>query len=54
MSDERSAEVWDNARKQAAAGHQTYVVYPVIEENEETELKAAMKMCKRAEQRHLP
>ena len=46
VSDERSTEVWDFARKQAAAGHQTYVVYPVIEENEETELKAAMKMYK--------
>jgi ATP-dependent DNA helicase RecG len=46
VSDERSAEVWDFVSKQAAAGHQTYVVYPVIEENEETELKAAMKMYK--------
>jgi ATP-dependent DNA helicase RecG len=46
VSDERSAEVWDFVRKQAGAGHQTYVVYPVIEENEETELKAAMKMYK--------
>jgi ATP-dependent DNA helicase RecG len=46
VSDERSTEVWDFVRKQAAAGHQTYVVYPVIEENEETELKAAMKMYK--------
>ena len=46
ISDERSPEVWDFVRKQVAAGHQTYVVYPVIEENEETELKAAMKMYK--------
>ncbi len=46
VSDERSPEVWDFVRKQVAAGHQTYVVYPVIEENEETELKAAMKMYK--------
>jgi ATP-dependent DNA helicase RecG len=46
VSDERSAEVWDFVRKQVMAGHQTYVVYPVIEENEETELKAAMKMYK--------
>ena len=46
VSDERSAEVWDFVRKQVAAGHQTYVVYPVIEENEETELKAALKMYK--------
>jgi ATP-dependent DNA helicase RecG len=46
VSDERSPEVWDFVRKQVAARHQTYVVYPVIEENEETELKAAMKMYK--------
>src|ERR1700686_5854750 len=44
VSDERSPEVWDFVRKQVVAGHQAYVVYPVIEENEETELKAAMKM----------
>ena len=44
IGDERSDEVWQFVRKQAAAGHQAYVVYPVIEENEESELKAAMKM----------
>jgi ATP-dependent DNA helicase RecG len=44
VADERSQEVWDFVRKQIAAGHQAYVVYPVIEENEETELKAAIKM----------
>ena len=44
ISDERSGEVWDFVRKQVAAGHQAYVVYPVIEENEERELKAALKM----------
>jgi ATP-dependent DNA helicase RecG len=44
VSDERSIEVWDFVRKQVAAGHQAYVVYPVIEENEERELKAALKM----------
>ena len=46
VSDERSPEVWDFVRKQVAAGHQAYVVYPVIEENEERELKAALKMYK--------
>lgn len=46
VSDERSAEVWEFVRKQVTAGHQAYVVYPVIEENEENELKAAMKMYK--------
>jgi ATP-dependent DNA helicase RecG len=44
VSDERSAEVWEFVRKQVMAGHQAYVVYPVIEENEERELKAALKM----------
>jgi ATP-dependent DNA helicase RecG len=44
VGDERADEVWQFVRKQVAAGHQAYVVYPVIEENEENELKAAMKM----------
>ena len=46
VPDDRSPEVWDFVRKQVAAGHQTYVVYPVIEDREETELKAAEKMYK--------
>ena len=54
VSDERSPEVWDFVRRQAAAGHQTYVVYPVIEENEENELKAAMKMYKELSNRIFP
>ena len=54
VSDDRAAEVWDFVRKQAAAGHQTYVVYPVIEENEERELKAAIKMYKELSQRVFP
>jgi ATP-dependent DNA helicase RecG len=44
ITDDRSIEVWDFVRKQAAKGHQVYVVYPVIAENEESELKAAIKM----------
>ena len=44
VSDDRSSEVWEFVRKQVAAGHQVYVVYPVIAENEESELKAAIKM----------
>jgi ATP-dependent DNA helicase RecG len=44
VGDERASDVWQFVRKQVTAGHQAYVVYPVIEENEETELKAAMKM----------
>ena len=44
VSDARAPEVWEFVRKQVAAGHQAYVVYPVIEENEEREIKAAIKM----------
>src|SRR5207302_430935 len=44
VGDERADEVWQFVRKQVTAGYQAYVVYPVIEENEESELKAAMKM----------
>ena len=44
ISDDRSDEVWEFVRKQVKAGHQAYVVYPVIEENEENEIKAALKM----------
>src|SRR5271163_627331 len=44
ITDDRSSEVWDFVRKQVTKGHQVYVVYPVIAENEESELKAAIKM----------
>ncbi len=38
--------VWEFLRKEVAAGHQAYVVYPVIEESK-LELKAAMEEYKR-------
>jgi len=49
VTDDESPKVWEFVRKQVAAGHQAYVVYPVISEktaveNEESELKAAIKM----------
>jgi ATP-dependent DNA helicase RecG len=44
VGDERADEVWQFVRKQVTAGNQAYVVYPVIDENQENELKAAMKM----------
>jgi ATP-dependent DNA helicase RecG len=43
-ADDESPKVWEFVRRQVAAGHQAYVVYPVIAENEESELKAAVKM----------
>jgi ATP-dependent DNA helicase RecG len=54
VSGDRSDEVWDFVRKQADGGHQAYVVYPVIEENEERELKAAIKMYKELSSRIFP
>jgi ATP-dependent DNA helicase RecG len=44
IADDQSPKVWDFVRKQVTAGHQAYIVYPVIAENEERELKAAIKM----------
>jgi len=54
VPDQRADEVWDFVRKQVAAGHQTYVVYPVIEENEERELKAAIQMYNKLRREILP
>jgi ATP-dependent DNA helicase RecG len=54
VPDERAPEVWDFVRKQIAAGHQAYVVYPVIEENEERELKAAEQMHRQLRERIFP
>jgi ATP-dependent DNA helicase RecG len=54
VSDERADEVWEFLRKQVKAGHQAYVVYPVIEENEATEIKAAVKMHAELQKKILP
>ena len=54
VSDDRAGEVWEFVRKQVKSGHQVYVVYPVIEENEENELKAALKMYKELSSRTFP
>jgi len=54
LPDERAAEVWDFVRKQIGAGHQAYVVYPVIEENEERELKAAQQMHRQLREKIFP
>jgi ATP-dependent DNA helicase RecG len=54
ISDDRADEVWQFAGKQVTAGHQAYIVYPVIEENEESELKAALKMHKELSRKIFP
>jgi ATP-dependent DNA helicase RecG len=54
VPDERAGEVWDFVRREIAAGHQAYVVYPVIEENEERELKAAEQMHRQLREKIFP
>jgi ATP-dependent DNA helicase RecG len=54
LPDERAPDVWDFVRKQIGAGHQAYVVYPVIEENEERELKAAQQMHRQLREKIFP
>ena len=48
-----SASVWELVRKQAAAGRQAYIVYPVIEESKQ-ELKAATKEFERLSREVFP
>jgi ATP-dependent DNA helicase RecG len=54
VSDQAADEVWEFVRKQAKTGHQAYVVYPVIEENEEREVKAAIQMYEKLRREILP
>jgi ATP-dependent DNA helicase RecG len=54
VPDERAPEVWEFVGKQIAAGHQAYVVYPVIEENEENEIKAAKQMYRQLREKIFP
>ncbi len=54
VADERAADVWEFLGREIAAGHQAYVVYPVIEENEERELKAAEQMHRQLREKVFP
>jgi len=54
VGDERSDEVWLFLRKQVKAGHQAYVVYPVIDESKDGELKAAIRMYDELRKKILP
>ncbi|MGA9354588.1 MAG: ATP-dependent DNA helicase RecG [Terriglobales bacterium] len=54
VPDEQAADVWEFVRREIAAGHQAYVVYPVIEENEERELKAAEQMYRQLREKIFP
>ncbi|HBY63755.1 MAG TPA: ATP-dependent DNA helicase RecG, partial [Solibacterales bacterium] len=44
FSEDRIEQVWSLLKQQIDAGHQAYVVYPVIEESETQAMKAAAKM----------
>lgn len=54
VPEERADDVFAFVRKQAKAGHQAYVVYPVIDENEDRDLKAATKMYDEIRRKILP
>ncbi|MBV9182458.1 MAG: ATP-dependent DNA helicase RecG, partial [Acidobacteria bacterium] len=54
VGDQRASEVWAFLAQQVKRGHQAYVVYPVIEESEEKELKAAMKMYRELSKKIFP
>ncbi len=54
VADERATDVWEFVRREITAGHQAYVVYPVIEENEERELKAAEQMHRQLREKIFP
>jgi ATP-dependent DNA helicase RecG len=58
VPDERAPEVWEFVRKQIGAGHQAYVVYPVIEENpvkkDDREVKAAEQMHRQLREKIFP
>jgi ATP-dependent DNA helicase RecG len=47
------AGVWEGLRREVAAGHQAYIVYPVIEESK-LELKAAMEEYQRLQKQVFP
>lgn len=46
-SEEALPKIYDFIKAEIARGHQAYIVYPLIEENEELPLKAARKMAKK-------
>src|SRR6185503_3406310 len=46
-TEEARAKIYEFIRSEVAAGRQAYVVYPVIEESERADLKAATTMSQR-------
>jgi ATP-dependent DNA helicase RecG len=46
-TEQARAKIYEFLRREVAAGRQAYVIYPVIEESERTDLKAATTMAER-------
>src|SRR6266496_5241886 len=54
VSDDQSPKVWDFFRKQIDDGRQIYVVCPLVEESEDSDLKAATEMAERLQREVFP
>ncbi len=54
VTDARAAEVYEFIRRQAAAGRQAYIVYPLVEESENPDLKSALEMYHRLSRQVFP
>jgi ATP-dependent DNA helicase RecG len=53
-TEERRARIYQFLREQVAAGRQAYVVYPLVEESEALDLKAATDMARHLQQEVFP
>lgn len=54
VNESRASEVWRFATQEAEKGNQVFIVYPVIEESEQMELKAATTMYERLSREIFP
>jgi ATP-dependent DNA helicase RecG len=52
--DSRRAEAYELMRREVLAGHQVYVVYPLIEESEKVDLRATVEMAEQLHQDVFP
>jgi len=52
--DSRRLQVYDIVRDEVSKGHQVYIIYPLVEETEKSDLKAAAQMAEHLEQDVFP
>jgi ATP-dependent DNA helicase RecG len=50
----RRSQAYDMVREEVATGHQVYVIYPLVEETEKSDLKAAAQMAELLDQQVFP